>query len=80
MTRPITNKPQAFAEIKKSAVGATDDMNKFRANWTSERTQELLNRSKESFAKDSDLTKANQVARWGWEDYVPPEDAMDEGK
>lgn len=55
-------------------------MNKFRENWTSARTQDLLTRSKESFAKDGDLTKANQVARWGWEDYVPPEDAMDERK
>ncbi|CAK3918514.1 Hypothetical predicted protein [Lecanosticta acicola] len=80
LTRPITNKPQAYAQIKKAAVGATDELNAFRENWMSEKTQSLLVRSKESYEKDDDLGKANQVARWGWEDYVPAEDVRDEGK
>lgn len=55
-----------FAEIKKAAMQSTDGLKTFREDWTSEQTQQLLARSKESLEKDGDLSKANGVARYGW--------------
>lgn len=59
-------KQQLFAEIKSAAVTATTELKDFRDNWTSEQTQGLLARSKESEQKDGDLSKASAVPRYGW--------------
>ncbi len=55
-----------FVHIKKAAAAAINDLRTFREDWTSERTQCMLSHSKESRLKDGDLTKANDVARYGW--------------
>ncbi|KAK1066533.1 hypothetical protein LTR12_001764 [Friedmanniomyces endolithicus] len=61
-----TSRPQMFVTIKKAAAVATNDLRTFRDVLTSERTQRILSHSKESLLRDSDLTKANDVARYGW--------------
>lgn len=66
LIRPNESKAQMYAEIKKAAVQSTDGLKTFRTDWTSEETQQLLERSKESLRKDGDLSKANDVAHYGW--------------
>ena len=61
-----SSKPEMFANIKKAAAASNNDVKAFREGIMSERTQELLSRSKESYEKDRDLSKANSVAVWGW--------------
>ncbi|KAK0769866.1 hypothetical protein LTR02_014151 [Friedmanniomyces endolithicus] len=61
-----TSRPQMFVTIKKAAAAATNDLRTFRDKWTSERTQRILSHSQESFLRDGDLAKANDVARYGW--------------
>jgi len=55
-----------FAEIKKVALQSTTDLKTFRNDWTSEQTQQLLERGRESLQKDGELRKADEVARYGW--------------
>ena len=66
LLNPDASRPRMFAEIKKSAVQTTDDLRSFRESWTSAQTQQSLVRSKESWEKDGDLRKAEEVARYGW--------------
>ncbi|KAK0258244.1 hypothetical protein B0A54_00170 [Friedmanniomyces endolithicus] len=55
-----------FVAIKKAAATATNDLRTFRDEWISGRTQHMLSHTKESLLKDGDVTKANDVARYGW--------------
>ena len=55
-----------FAEVRKSAAQSTADVKAFREQWTSEQTQQLFARSRQSAEKDADLTKSLDVAKWGW--------------
>ncbi|KAK5692681.1 hypothetical protein LTR97_010995 [Elasticomyces elasticus] len=57
---------QMFTNVKKAAVASSNDLKTLRESWASEETQQLLSRSKESLRKDGDLSKANDVARYGW--------------
>ncbi|KAK3070715.1 hypothetical protein LTR53_009968 [Teratosphaeriaceae sp. CCFEE 6253] len=66
LLRSDISKPEMFASIKKVAIGSASDLRAFREDFTSDRTQGLLARSKESLQKDGDLSKANEVARYGW--------------
>ena len=66
LVRPGTSKAQIFAELKKSATESNDDIKALREQWNSEQTQNLLTMAKESMQKDGDLTKARDVAKYGW--------------
>ena len=55
-----------FAEVRKSTLRSTGDLKTFREQWSSEQTQQLFARSKQSLEKDGDLTKSLDVAKWGW--------------
>lgn len=55
-----------FANVRQAAVQSTDDLKAFREQWTSQQTQQVLARIRESAEKDGDLTKANDVAKYGW--------------
>lgn len=55
-----------FGEVKKSAVTSTNQLTAFRDNWHSEQTQQIFAKAQESQEKDADLSKANEVARFGW--------------
>ena len=66
LVRPATSKAQLFADVRKSAIQSTDDLKTFREQWTSEQTQQLFARSRQSLEKDGDLSKAVDVARYGW--------------
>ncbi|KAK5128412.1 hypothetical protein LTR85_003080 [Meristemomyces frigidus] len=66
LLRPNASKEHMFAEIKKSALQSTNGLKAFRDDWTSEQTQQLLARSKESLERDGDLSRADGVARYGW--------------
>jgi hypothetical protein len=65
LQRDVT-KVEMFARVKKSAVQATSRLGSFRESWTSEQTQQSLERSKASLEKDGNLNKAIDVPRWGW--------------
>lgn len=70
LIKPQTSKAQMFAEVKKSAVTTTSQLSAFRDDWNSEQTQQILTKAQESEQKDPDLSKAEEVARFGWnEDY-----------
>lgn len=64
--RQPTSKALMFAEIKKSTMQSLGDLKTFRESWTSEATQDVFARSRESLQKDRDLSKAHEVARYGW--------------
>lgn len=55
-----------FAEVRKSALQSTNDLRVFREQLTSEQTQQLFARSKQSLERDGDLAKSVDVAKWGW--------------
>lgn len=57
-----------FAEVKKSAVTSTSQLAAFRDNWNSEQTQQIFTKAQESQQKDTDLSKSQEVARFGWAD------------
>ena len=61
-----TTKPQLFADIKSAAVTSTTELKDFRENWTSEQTQNLLVKAKDSKQRDGDLTKSMNIPRYGW--------------
>ncbi|KAK4956517.1 hypothetical protein LTR10_006044 [Elasticomyces elasticus] len=61
-----SSRQQMFTNVKKAAVASSNDLKTLRESWASEETQQLLSRSKESLRKDGDLSKANDVARYGW--------------
>lgn len=64
--RPTQGRAQTFASVRKSAVQSTENLKGFREVWKSDQTQDILARSKESAEKDPDLSKAKDVAAYGW--------------
>ena len=66
LVRPATSKVQLFADVRKSAIQSTDDLKAFREQWTSEQTQQLFARCKQSAEKDGDLSKSLYVSKYGW--------------
>lgn len=66
LSRRGRDKAQLFAEIKTAAVQSVQDVGTLRETWNSEQTKDLVARSKESFEKDGDLSKAAEVPRYGW--------------
>lgn len=64
--RPTSSKAQTFAAVRKAAIQSTDDLKAFREVWSSEQTQDVFVKGKESFEKDADLSKARDVAAFGW--------------
>ncbi|TKA26141.1 hypothetical protein B0A50_04638 [Salinomyces thailandicus] len=66
LLRPGTSKSQMFAEVKKAALQSRAAMKAFRDDWSSEQTQQLLARSRESLQRDGDCGRAGEVARYGW--------------
>ncbi|KAM3421641.1 hypothetical protein BST61_g2026 [Cercospora zeina] len=66
MAKPAKDKAQLFVQIKSAAVRAVDDVQALRNNWSSEQTQSILKKFQESLEKDSDLSKAVAVPRYGW--------------
>lgn len=55
-----------FASIRKAAVTTTDDMKALRDKWSSEQTQQLFAKARESERADADLSKAWDLPRYGW--------------
>ena len=66
LVRPGTSKAQIFADVRESAMKSTDDLKCLREKWTSEQTQALFARSRESLEKDANLSNAAGVAKYGW--------------
>ena len=64
-----------FAQVKKSAVITTSQLAAFRDDWNSEQTQQILATAQESEQKDPDLSKAEEVARFGWNDDYEKENS-----
>ncbi|KAF7192365.1 hypothetical protein HII31_06397 [Pseudocercospora fuligena] len=64
--RQTRDKAQLFVETKTAAVQAVTDVQQLRTTWNSEQTQDIFAKTKDSFAKDGDLSKARNVPRWGW--------------
>jgi hypothetical protein len=62
-----------FAEVKKSAVTTTGQLTAFRNDWNSEQTQQIFTQAQESEQRDSDLSKAKEVARYGWSERAKKE-------
>lgn len=75
LTQPQTSKAQMFAKVKKSAVTTTSQLSAFRDNWNSEQTQQILTKAHESEQKDPDLSKAEEIARFGWNDESEKENS-----
>lgn len=61
-----TSKAQMFVEVRKAALHATESISAFRDDWSSEQTQQLFAKSKQSYEENGDLSKAGEVARYGW--------------
>ncbi|EMC93058.1 hypothetical protein BAUCODRAFT_151429 [Baudoinia panamericana UAMH 10762] len=55
-----------FASVKKAALQSTDDLDRFRKEWSSDQTQQLLTRSNESVKEDGDLSRAADISKYGW--------------
>ena len=55
-----------FAEVKKSAVTTTGQLEAFRNDWNSEQTQKMFTKAQESEQRDPDLSKAEETSRFGW--------------
>nr|OQO15855.1 hypothetical protein B0A51_15275 [Rachicladosporium sp. CCFEE 5018] len=66
LTRAQSSKVQTFAELKKAAVSATTDLQTLRQTWTSERTQEVFAKAKESESSNDDLSREAEVTQYGW--------------
>lgn len=75
LTQPQASKAQMFAKVKKSAITTTSQLSAFRDNWNSEPTQQILTKAQESERKDPDLSKAEEVARFGWIDESEKENS-----
>lgn len=72
MARPVPGKDKArlVLQMKTAAVQAVDEVQALRNNWNSEKTQALISKSRESFQKDGDLSKAADISRYGWAEDV----------
>ncbi|SMR48909.1 unnamed protein product [Zymoseptoria tritici ST99CH_1A5] len=66
LTQRGADKTQRFAQLRAAAVGTSTDLQTFKQDWSSEQTQSLLQRSKDSLQKNPDLNKAVEVPMWGW--------------
>ncbi|RMZ33697.1 hypothetical protein D0859_02138 [Hortaea werneckii] len=66
LLRTGTPRHQMHQGSYKAAVKSTEDLKDFRADWNSEQTQQMFARARESVQKDGDLSKANEVAKYGW--------------
>jgi len=62
-----------FAEVKKTAVTSTSQLTAFRNDWNSEQTQQIFTKAQESEQKDQDMSKAQEVAAFGWADRTATE-------
>lgn len=60
------NRAAMFAETREVALRSTSRLHTFRDNWSSDETQDLLKKGKESLQNNSDLSKAVDVSKWGW--------------
>lgn len=66
MARPVKDKAQLFVQVKTAAVQAMNDIQELRSSWTSQESQEMIIKSRESLQKDSDLSKAANIPHYGW--------------
>ncbi|KAI6876224.1 hypothetical protein KC343_g11865 [Hortaea werneckii] len=66
LLRTGTPRHQMHQESYKAAIKSTEDLKDVRADWNSEQTQQMFARARESVQKDGDLSKANEVAKYGW--------------
>jgi hypothetical protein len=73
LIKPQTNKAQMFAEVKKTAVTSTSQLTAFRDGWNSEQTQQILTKAQASAQKDQNLSKAQEVAAFGWAERTETE-------
>ncbi|RMY64568.1 hypothetical protein D0863_09734 [Hortaea werneckii] len=66
LLRTGTPRHQMHQESYKAAMKSTEDLKDFKTDWNSEQTQQTFARARESVQKDGDLSKANEVAKYGW--------------
>lgn len=66
LARPNTTKAEAFGALKKSAVAAVTDVKAFRSQWSSQQTQQILARAKDSESQDHDLSAGRDIPVYGW--------------
>jgi hypothetical protein len=66
LIKPQSSKAHMFAEVKKTAVTSTSQLTAFRDDWNSEQTQQIFTKAQASEQKDRDLSKAQEVAAFGW--------------
>ena len=62
-----------FAEVKKTAVTSTSQLTAFRDDWNSEQTQQIFAKAQESEQEDQDLSKAQEIAAFGWAERAKTE-------
>lgn len=51
-------------------MNSSDDIKRFRQDWESQETQELLKAAMESTAQDGDLTKSKNMPAYGWSNQI----------
>ncbi|CZT16253.1 uncharacterized protein RCC_02095 [Ramularia collo-cygni] len=61
-----SDKATLFAATKDAALQSTSRLHTFRDDWNSQEIQNLFKEGKESLQKDTDLSKAGDVPKWGW--------------
>lgn len=62
LLRSDTTKAQAFMDIRKAAMSATQGTSKLKHDWSDERTTQILDRAKESEKKNPDLSLGREDA------------------
>ena len=66
LIKPQSSKAQMFAEVKKSAVTTTSQLAAFRNDCNSVQTQQMFTKAQESEQRDPDLSKSEEIPRFGW--------------
>lgn len=80
LKNPHPTPAHLFEAFKQATHGATNDLNAFRAAWTGQETQEILQQARDSHKANPDLSARVNVPRYGWAEMGSAQNAADEQK
>lgn len=59
-------KADVLIDVRKSAVQRAESLRTFAEAWESDDTKRVLERARESESRDANLSRSEEVPKWGW--------------
>jgi len=63
---PADSKAQIYEDVRNAATQSMTGIKRLKQLWTSEQTQRVFAQSRDSLARDQNLSRADEVPAFGW--------------